>query len=92
MRQVGWSVGQTTHRLKIFVIAARMVSVIRSKRRNCFAVGSGLVHLEAVSIAQYQGRILRSLYKSSQGFHHALRGYLFLCSLTGEFIPATGGF
>jgi hypothetical protein len=68
------------------------VSGTRSKRRNRFAVGSGLVHLEAISIAQYQGRILRSLYKSSRGFHHALRGYPVLCSLTGEFIPATGGF
>jgi hypothetical protein len=67
MRQVGWSVGQTTHRLKIFIIAARRVSGIRSKQRNSLTVGSGLVHLEAVHIAQYQGRILRSLYKSSKG-------------------------
>jgi hypothetical protein len=75
-----------------FVIAARRVSGIRSKRRNRLTVGSGLVHLEAVSIAQYQGRILRSLYKSSKRFHHALRESCpVLCSMTGEFIPQLEG-
>jgi hypothetical protein len=45
MLQIGWSVGQTTHQLKIFVIAARRVSGTRSKRRNRLAVGSVFVRL-----------------------------------------------
>jgi hypothetical protein len=65
MRQVGWSVGHPTYVEEFFYV--RPISGPRLKWRNRFSVTSGFVRLEAVSIAQYQDRIQRSVDTCSRG-------------------------
>jgi hypothetical protein len=90
MRQVGLSVGHPTY-IEDFCSCAGPISGPHLKR-NRVRVGSGLVRLEAVSIAQYQGRIQASFDRSYRGVHHGPSRILSCShSTTGDFIPASAG-
>jgi len=60
MRQFGRSVGHPTY-MGDSCLCERPISGFRLKERIRLSVGSGFVRLEAVCIAQYQGRIQRSV-------------------------------
>jgi hypothetical protein len=75
MRQGGRSVGHPTY-IEDFCSCAGPSSGPRLKRRNRVRVGSGLVRFEAVSIAQYHGRIQHSVSRSSRGGNHARPEFL----------------
>jgi len=60
MRQSGRSVGHPTY-MEDSCLCKRSISGPRLKERIRLSVGSGFVRLEAVCIAQYQGRIQRSV-------------------------------
>jgi hypothetical protein len=57
IRRFGWSVGHPTKMENYFWWARSIFRGPRLKWRNRLSVASGFVRLEAISIAQYQGRI-----------------------------------
>jgi hypothetical protein len=67
MRQFGWSVGYPTY-VKGFCSCASPDSGPRVKQHNRLSIASCFVRREAVSIAQYQGRIHRSVVGLREGF------------------------
>ncbi len=75
-------------RASYIVCAARTPDFeARLKRGNRLSIGSGFVRLEAISIAQYQGCIERSVDVSSRRIQYALpESSLVPYSVSGEFI------
>jgi hypothetical protein len=74
--QFGWSVGHPTY-VEDF-----------SSCEPRFRASSRLVRLEAVSIAQYQGRIQHSVHRSSRGGHDARPDFLSRIPYRASSFPA----
>jgi hypothetical protein len=88
MRQF-WMVCRTSyiHGKVLFVRTADFGGLVGSER-NRFSCWSRWVRLEAVSIAQYQGRIQHSVDRSSRGGSPCPTRLPVSHPITGEFIPS----